>query len=230
MYNREAKEIYVVIVAGGKGTRMGMALPKQFLLLNGKPVLYHTLVAFIKTLPNARFRLVLPEDDISKLNMVLQHIEERIDLEIFSGGENRFESVRNGIANLPDNALVLVHDGVRPFVSETLIRQCISEAEIYGSAIPCLAVTDSIRSVEGDHPKPIDRTYLRSIQTPQAFRSELLIPAFRQDHRDSFTDEASVVEQTGVQIHLIKGERFNIKITTPEDLILAESIANQVLK
>lgn len=222
--------VYVVIVAGGKGARMGMALAKQFLPLQGKPILYHTINAFVKAIPDAQIRLVLPEDELSKLNMVLQHFEERIHIEVFSGGNNRFESVRNGLNGIPDHSIVLVHDGVRPFVSEELIKRCITSCASQGSAVPCTPVIESIRSLDGEKSQPVNRDTLRNIQTPQVFFSETLKAAFTQAYQEGFTDEASVVEHNGQPVHLVEGERFNIKITTPEDLILAECIAANALK
>lgn len=217
--------IYVVIVAGGQGTRMGMALPKQFLPLSGKPILYYTISAFLRALPMAQIVLVLPEQDISKLQMVLEHFSDRIDLTVVAGGATRFESVQNGLKGLPSDSIILVHDGVRPFISDTLIQRCIHSVQQYGTAIPALQVVDSIRFFgEDDHFSPIDRTKLRIIQTPQAFKGSILLPAFEQEYKIEFTDEATVVESMQHRIHLVEGDRNNIKITTPEDMVLAESI------
>lgn len=214
--------VYVVIVAGGQGQRMGMAVPKQFLLLDGKPVLYYTVKAFNDVLPAAHLTLVLPEAQLSMAQMVLQHFPEGLDLTIVSGGATRFHSVRNGLQNIPANALVMVHDGVRPFVSSALIERCIKGAIVNGSAIPAIPVTDSIRSVSGSVSKPVDRASLKSVQTPQTFKAEVLLPAFRQEFNESFTDEATVVETNGSPVFLVDGEKNNMKITTPEDLEIAE--------
>lgn len=217
--------VYVVIVAGGQGTRMGMALPKQFLHLGGKPILYHTICAFARALPQAHMVLVLPEQDISKLQMVLEHFTDRIDLTVVSGGATRFDSVKNGLKNLPEDAIILVHDGVRPFVSDALVHRCVNGAMQHGAAIPALPVVDSVRVLGDDeHFTPIDRNKLRVIQTPQAFRGDILIPAFEQDYNVLFTDEATVVESMNHKVWLVEGDRNNIKITTPEDLLLAENI------
>lgn len=215
---------YVVIVAGGQGTRMGAALPKQFLDLNGKPVLYHTIKAFKEALPDAHIILVLPAHQISYAQMVLQHFPERMDLTLVTGGDTRFESVRNGVRDIPADAVVFVHDGVRPMVSSTLIQRCYEQAVEKGSAIPAIAVADSIRMQEGTATGIIDRDRLRAIQTPQTFKASLLLPAMQQPYEPSFTDEATVVEKSGHEVFLIEGERFNIKITTPEDMIIAEAL------
>jgi 2-C-methyl-D-erythritol 4-phosphate cytidylyltransferase len=223
----DSTPIYVVIVAGGQGTRMGMALPKQFLPLNGKPILYYTIAAFAKALPKAQIILVLPESDISKLQMVLQHFEERIELNVVSGGATRFDSVKNGLQNLPQDAIILVHDGVRPFVSEELIKRCVHEAQQNGNAIPAIQVVDSIRVISAKASSPINRDLLRIVQTPQAFKGSLLLPAFEQAYQSNFTDEATVVEKMGYTINLVEGDKNNIKITTPEDLQIAELILQQ---
>ncbi len=219
--------IYAVIVAGGQGTRMGMALPKQFLDIGGKPILYHSIAAFVAAIPNIQIVLVLPEGDISKAQMVLQHFEPRIDLTIVGGGATRYQSVQNGLKGLPEDAIILVHDAVRPFVSKQLIEQCITTAQQNGSAIPATPIIDSVRVINSEGSAVINRDLLRGIQTPQAFKGEILLPAFQQAFQNKFTDEASVVESLGHRVTLIAGERLNIKITTPEDLLFAESILAQ---
>lgn len=213
---------YAIIVAGGKGVRMGMALPKQFLPLAGKPVLYHTVKAFADAYEDMNIILVLPEDQLSYAQIVLQAFQERIDVTIVSGGETRFHSVQNGLKAVEGDAVIFVHDGVRPIITKELIQKCYVQAIEKGSAIPAVAVTDSIRLIQGDTNQPVDRTKLRSIQTPQTFRSEILLPAFEQVYRDEFTDEATVVEMAGHEVHLIEGDKKNIKLTTPEDMEWAE--------
>ena len=203
---------YAVIVAGGKGVRMGSAVPKQFLPLNGQPILYHTLKAFIDA--SADMHLVL----------VLQSFPDRIDITIVAGGETRYHSVQNGLKVVETDSVVFVHDGVRPLVTPALIQRCYEQAVEKGSAIPAIAVADSMRIIEDEDSRPIDREQMRIIQTPQTFRSEIILPAFKQEHQPSFTDEATVVEAYGDVVFLTNGERSNIKVTTPEDMIVAEAL------
>lgn len=214
---------YAVIVAGGKGLRMGNAVPKQFLPLAGKPILYYTLKAFVDAFEDINLVLVLPQDQLSYAQMVLQEFEERIDVELVTGGETRFHSVQNGLKVVADDSIVFVHDGVRPLVSPGLIRACYQQAVDKGSAIPAIPIADSLRVVDGENSKPVNRDKMRSIQTPQTFRAELLLPAFLQGYTDNFTDEATVVEAYGSRVYLIDGEKSNIKLTTPEDMVVAES-------
>ena len=220
---------YAVIVAGGQGTRMGSAIPKQFLELNGKPVLYYALKAFLDAVPAIRLVLVLPPHQISYAHIVLQHFPEGPDITVVAGGETRFHSVRNGLEAITvSGSVVMVHDGVRPLVSGALIRRCLEQAVMKGSAIPAIAVTDSIRMVGEETSSPVDRSRLRIVQTPQAFRSEILLPAFRQPFQEGFTDEATVVEAYGTRVFLADGERSNLKITTPEDLLIASGLLARI--
>ncbi len=215
---------YAVIVAGGKGQRMGNAIPKQFLPLAGKPVLYYTLKAFIDAYADIKLVLVLPHDQLSYAQMVLQAFPERIDMAIVQGGETRFHSVQNGLKAVSGNSVIFVHDGVRPLASAELIRRCYEQAIENGSAIPAIAVADSMRIVDGDNSQPVDRQNMRSIQTPQTFRADILLPAFEQGYKEEFTDEATVVEAYGEEVYLVEGEKSNIKLTTPEDMLVAETI------
>lgn len=220
-------EKYAVIVAGGKGLRMGNAVPKQFLPLAGKPVLYHTIKAFADAYADMKLVLVLPEEQLSYAQIVLQAFPDRIDITIVTGGETRFHSVQNGLKAVNENAVVFVHDGVRPMVSTELIRACYEQAVEKGSAIPAIAVTDSMRMVHGDSSHPVNREQMRSIQTPQTFRTDILLPAFEQEYTDAFTDEATVVEAYGEEVYLIEGEKKNIKLTTPEDMMIAEMVLKE---
>jgi 2-C-methyl-D-erythritol 4-phosphate cytidylyltransferase len=215
---------YAVIVAGGKGVRMGTAMPKQFLDLGGHPVLYHTIKAFVDAYEDMHLVLVLPTDQLSYAQMVLQSFPHRIDMTIVAGGETRYHSVQNGLKAVEGDAIIFVHDGVRPLVTPALIQRCYETAVEKGSAIPAIPVADSMRVVDGDDSDPVDREAMRIIQTPQTFRSDVLLPAFAQEWKPSFTDEATVVEAAGTDVVLVEGERSNIKVTTPEDLLIAEAL------
>lgn len=218
---------YAVIVAGGKGLRMGNAVPKQFLPLAGKPILYYTIKAFADAYDDMKIVLVLPQDQLSYAQMVLQAFPDRIDLEIVTGGETRFHSVQNGLKAVSNDAVVFVHDGVRPMVSPELVRACYEQAVEKGSAIPAVAVSDSMRMVDGETSRAVNREQMRSIQTPQTFRADILLPAFKQEYNEGFTDEATVVEAFGKPVYLIAGEKSNIKLTTPEDMMVAEAMLSE---
>lgn len=224
--NKDVKGMkkYAVIVAGGKGVRMGSAVPKQFLPLNGHPILYHTIKAFADAYADMHIILVLPQDQLSYAQMVLQSFPDRIDMTIVAGGETRYHSVQNGLKATEPDSIIFVHDGVRPLVTKELIQRCYEQAAEKGSAIPAIAVADSMRIIEDDDSRPVDREQMRIIQTPQTFRSDIILPAFEQEYQASFTDEATVVEAYGDVVHLVEGERSNIKVTTPEDMIVAEAL------
>lgn len=220
-------EKYVVLVAGGKGVRMGTAVPKQFLPLLGKPILYYTVKAFIDAYPDIHLVLVLPADQVSYAQMVLQEFPSRLDMIIVTGGATRYHSVQNGLKAVPTDSIVFVHDGVRPLVSTDLIHRCYAQAIAKGSAIPAINVADSMRLITADGSQPVDRSQMRIIQTPQTFQSSILLEAFKQEYTEAFTDEATVAEAAGNNIHLIEGEKSNIKITTQDDMLIAEAILGQ---
>jgi 2-C-methyl-D-erythritol 4-phosphate cytidylyltransferase len=222
---------YAVIVAGGRGERMNSAIPKQFLPLLDKPILYYSIKAFLDTFEDIHIILVLPEEQLSYAQMVLQAFPDRIDATIITGGETRFHSVLNGLNEVREDSVVFVHDGVRPLASPMLIRRCYDAALEKGSAIPAVRVTDSMRFIEEDASSDaIDRDRLCIVQTPQTFRSGILLPAFQQPYHVAFTDEATVVEAYGTKVYLVEGERSNIKLTTPEDMIIAEALMKERLK
>lgn len=224
---QEKTNAVAVIVAGGQGLRMQNAIPKQFLPLNDKPILYYSINAFAAAIPGIRIVLVLPKSHFSYANSVLRHFSSGIDITITEGGNNRFESVKNGLADTTESDIIFVHDGVRPLISSELIHTCYAAAQEFGSAIPVVAVTDSIRQIdEQSGSKTVDRESLRAVQTPQTFKGSVLLPAFEQAYQLSFTDEASVVEQYGIKVHLVAGEKSNLKITTPEDLLFATALQN----
>jgi len=218
---------YAVIVAGGSGMRMGTVVPKQFLPLQGKPVLWYTLTAFLDSFPDLDIILVLPEAHIQTGQEILRstYAPDRIWMAV--GGETRFHSVRNGLSHIHQHSIVFVHDGVRCLLTPQLIRRCFAMAQERGNAIPAITAVDSIRIEHFDHNEFIDRSKVRIIQTPQTFYSDIIKAAFEQEYEDTFTDEASVVERLGVKIHLIEGESTNIKITHPIDVLIAEKILEE---
>lgn len=216
-----------IIVAGGSGTRMGSIMPKQFLLLQGKPVLYYTLQSFFNGLEDISIVLVLPKAhwELGK-ELVDTYFPEK-SIQLVEGGESRFESVRNGLGVIEHEGIVLVHDGVRCLLSTGLIRRCWQHAIHVGSAIPAVTATDSIRWVSGTEHKVMNRDEIRLIQTPQTFQVPLLKEAFAKAGHTQFTDEATVLEAMGIPVSLVEGEHENIKITRPTDLILADAILQQ---
>ena len=215
---------YAVIVAGGKGLRMGNAMPKQFLPLNGKPVLAHSVIAFAQAMPGIEIILVLPADQLSYAQMILAALPDPVDITIVAGGETRFHSVHNGLNAIMEQGIVFVHDGARPLITKDLILRCYQQALEKGSAIPAIPVAESMRITDGNTSKPVNRDHMRVIQTPQTFRTEIIIPAFQQEYTAAFTDEATVVEAYGTNIYLVEGEKSNLKVTTPEDMIIGEAL------
>lgn len=220
---------FAVIVAGGSGQRMGSNIPKQFLLLNGKPILYYTLSAFLESYTDLSLILVLPDTHIAKGEEMIQSMPDKNRIKIVAGGATRFHSVKNGLQHISQPSIVFVHDGVRCLISKELIRKCYDYAVVHKSAIPAVAATDSIRIADGDNNKMIDRDKVRIVQTPQTFASEMITNAFQQQYQPSFTDEASVVEANGSPVHLIEGDYNNIKITHPIDLLIAENLMRETI-
>lgn len=216
------KERYAIIVAGGRGLRMGGELPKQFLPLGGKPVLMRTLEIFEGEVN--RIILVLPEDHIPFWQELCQRYHFTLPHTVALGGETRFHSVRSGLSHLPQEGLVAVHDGVRPLVSRVLIRRSFEEAERSGAALPACPVTDSLRLRQDEgKSEAVDRSRYVAVQTPQTFDLGRLQQAYEQAYSPLFTDDASVYEAESLgSITLIDGEATNIKLTTPRDLLLAE--------
>ncbi|MGN7823018.1 2-C-methyl-D-erythritol 4-phosphate cytidylyltransferase [Chitinophaga sp. 22536] len=212
-----------IIVAGGSGSRMQSAVPKQFLDLAGKPVLYHTITAFTEAYPDIDIVLVLPENHISYANNLLQAFDSIPAITMVQGGETRFHSVKNGLQQVKEEGVVFVHDGVRPLVSPALVRTCYEAACSHGSAIPVIDMKDSVREVNGEHNRAVDRGRFRIVQTPQTFVSSWILPAFEQPYDPLFTDEATVVEHFGHFVHLVPGEESNLKITKPLDLVMAKA-------
>ncbi len=216
---------YVLIVAGGKGLRMGHDLPKQFIPLAGKPVLMHTLECFYRWDESADLILVLPEEHQSYWKMLCRELNCPVPHSIASGGDTRFQSVKNGLSFVNQPGYIAVHDGVRPFVSQKVINECFDKVTEYGAVIPVVPLVDSIREKETDgESRPADRSKFVAVQTPQVFDSRILLDAYRQVYDTAFTDDASVVEAAGHTIYTVAGNVENIKITTPFDLLIAEAL------
>lgn len=223
----EQRKKIAIIVAGGSGTRMGSAVPKQFLELSGKPVLWHTVNAFVTAFNDIQIVLVLPEVHFDYVKPWLHEFSTCAGIALVRGGETRFHSVKNGLQEVKEPAVVFVHDGVRPLISTALIRSCYEAALLKGSAIPVIDMKDSIRQVAGETNKAVDREQFKIIQTPQTFLSEWLLPAFSLPYDPLFTDEATVVERQGHRVHLVPGEEANIKITRPLDLTIASALLKE---
>jgi 2-C-methyl-D-erythritol 4-phosphate cytidylyltransferase len=215
---------YALIVAGGKGTRIKSKLPKQFLELKGKPILIHTLEAFYRYSENITVILVLPEDDFAIWNEICKKYNFTKPVILQKGGETRFQSVKNGLEKIEGNGLVAIHDGVRPLVSEDIIGASFRLAAVHQSAVAAVRLKESIRMTDQDNTKAMDRSRFRLIQTPQTFSIELIKQAYQLKEDPTMTDDASVVEKLGHTISLFEGSYENIKITTPEDLIVAEAL------
>lgn len=213
---------YIIIVAGGSGSRMGSATPKQFLELLGLPILMHTLKKFQQSIADGEIILALPEKEQSTWQSLCEKYHFDVPHQIVNGGESRFHSVQNALQKVKEKSIVAIHDGVRPLVSETVINICIQSAEKFGAAIPTLPMQDSIRKISDNGSQIADRNQFVLVQTPQCFQSDIILKAYQQDYQNSFTDDASVVEQLGHTIYLVEGNKENIKITTPEDLKMAE--------
>lgn len=217
---------YAVIVAGGVGKRMEEDVPKQFLFIGGRPILMHTMDAFIRYDKEIQIILVLPEEQVRYWQELCKECDFRVNHIVRYGGETRFHSVKNGLKGIKIEAdsLIAVHDGVRPFVSKETLERCFKTAREKGNAIPVVDINESVRMIEEIGNKPINREQLKTIQTPQVFQAKRLLDAYNIVYDESFTDSASVLERTGERIHMVKGDIENIKITTPFDLKVAEAI------
>ena len=220
------KQDYVIIVAGGKGLRMGSDIPKQFLPIGGKPVLMRTLERFREYSKDLKIILVLPEAQQDYWQELCKKYNFEVEYQLANGGQTRFHSVQNGLALVPDDAegVVGVHDGVRPFPAVEVIRNCYETARTAKAVIPVIPVVETVRHLEGEGSVTVPRGDYRLVQTPQTFDIQLLKAANRQPYNDGFTDDASVVESYGHAITLVEGNRENIKITTPYDIVVAEAL------
>ena len=213
-----------IIVAGGTGQRMGTVVPKQFLAIEGKTILLHTIDQFVAAFSDINFVIVLPAGYIQEGQDLIASSGLTQSFQFVAGGDTRFQSVKNGLAQVNPESIVFVHDAVRCLLTPALIQRCYQQAVEKGSAIPAVSSTDTIRVIEGDAHHVVDRENVMMIQTPQTFNAALLIKAFEQGYQPSFTDEANVVEASGTPVYLVDGEFENIKITRPLDLAIAEYI------
>jgi 2-C-methyl-D-erythritol 4-phosphate cytidylyltransferase len=219
---------YAIIVAGGSGNRMGGSIPKQFMLLKDKPVLYYTLKTFLGAYNDLQIILVLPVDYTDMGQEIIDAYFDKDRIKITAGGDTRFQSVKNGLSLVENEAIIFVHDGVRCMVSKEIIHRCYEKAMETGTAIPGIVSKDSIRLLSDEGNEALDRNKVMLIQTPQTFHSKILLPAFQIEYKDKFTDEASVVEAFGMKVSLVEGDENNIKITRPVDLLIAEKILEEL--
>ena len=213
---------YTIIVAGGSGSRMGSSIPKQFLELNSKPILMHTLEKMQQSLPHSDIILALPSSEFETWEKLCQQHQFNVNHELVAGGASRFESVKNALQKVKQKSVVAIHDGVRPLVKTSVVSQCMQMAEEKNAAIPVLVIEKSLRRKTVNGSVVVNRDDYLIVQTPQCFTSEVIAKAYQQDYTTVFTDDASVVEAMGIEIQLVAGNKENIKITTPEDLKFAE--------
>jgi 2-C-methyl-D-erythritol 4-phosphate cytidylyltransferase len=220
--NPQSNLHYAIIVAGGSGTRMQAAVPKQFLLLNGLPVLIHTLQAFYNSRPQPNLILVLPQDYHTYWMHLSADHQFRLPYQLVNGGSTRYQSVKNALELVPADALVAVHDAVRPLISTDIIEEAYKQADLQGAVVVAVKSRDSIRQVKDGRTQSLLRDEIYLVQTPQTFRAALLKEAYHHPYHPGFTDDASVAEQAGHAIHVVEGSYQNFKITFPEDIAIAE--------
>jgi 2-C-methyl-D-erythritol 4-phosphate cytidylyltransferase len=219
---------YALIVAGGTGTRMGTDIPKQFLELAGKPVLMHSIERFRSYDETIRIIVVIPESQFVFWDSLKEKYSFSVYHTLVKGGSSRFFSVKNGLREVEDNSIVAIHDGVRPLVSTDTIERCFRTAMEFGNAIPVINSSDSVRMVTEHGNIPVNRHRLKIIQTPQVFNAGLIKKAYLREFSPEYTDDAMLLETTGEIIHLVEGNRENIKITNPEDLTIAGALFNTI--
>lgn len=225
---------YALIVAGGKGIRFGSEIPKQFVKLAARPILMHSIEAFYEYSNRIKVVLVLPEGDISLWHSLTMEHKFNRPIEIVKGGATRFQSVKNGLDLVPDNALVAIHDGVRPLVTTDVIGESFRLAATHQSAIACVPLKESLRVVTGQSEETmtshaVNRSGYRLVQTPQTFHASLIKTAYLIQEDPDLTDDASVAEKAGYSVSLFMGRYDNIKITHPEDVLFAEAIKSKRL-
>ena len=217
-----------IIVAGGTGQRMGSVVPKQFLEIEGKSILLHTIDQFVNAFDDISLVVVLPEGYIEDGKKLLKN-RTKNPIQFIAGGETRFQSVKNGLAAVKEKSIVFVHDAVRCLLTPALVQRCYQQAVENGSAIPAVSSTDTVRIMENEKHHLFDREKVMLIQTPQTFQSEIILAAFDQVYQPNFTDEANVVEASGQPVFLVDGEFENIKITRPLDLAIATYVLTKRL-
>ncbi|MFN6038598.1 MAG: 2-C-methyl-D-erythritol 4-phosphate cytidylyltransferase [Bacteroidota bacterium] len=218
---------FLVLVAGGSGTRMGTSIPKQFLEINGRPIIYYTLSRFLEAVEQLEIIIVIHPAWKNELNDLLQCYFPEKKFQLADGGETRFHSVKNGLALIHEESLVMIHDAARPFVSTETISRGIAETFRAGSAIPVVSVSESLRKIESTQSRAVNRNDFKLVQTPQCFMSDKIKLAYQIEFKDSFTDDASVFEHAGLTVNLVEGNPENIKITQPSDLDFAEFLLNK---
>jgi len=211
-----------IIVAGGNGSRMGTERPKQFLQISGIPVLMHTIRNLYDFDPSIQLMVVLPADEIGHWKELCHQHHFDLPHLLIAGGDTRFQSVKNGLSLVGNSELIAIHDGVRPLVTHETLNRCFQGAEETGTAIPVLPANESVREGSMNSSVPVDRSHYFMVQTPQVFKASLIRESYQQPWIPEFTDDASVVEHAGIAVHLVMGNRENIKITYPEDLRIAE--------
>ncbi len=216
---------YAIIVAGGIGKRMSSEIPKQFLLLNGLPILMHAISQFYNYDKNINLIIVLPKEQINYWNNLCKEYNFNIKHNVVVGGETRYVSVKNGLAIVKEKGIIAIHDGVRPLVSYETIDRCFKVAEEKGNAVPFIKVNESLRNISNKTNIAVNREEFALIQTPQVFCSNIILNAYKEKYRTEFTDDASLVEFTGEKINLVRGNEENIKITTQRDILIAEVLS-----
>lgn len=215
---------YAIIVAGGKGSRMGADQPKQFMELGGQPIVLHTIKAFYQYSSDTRLILVLPQDHIAQWESVAKKYDLNISIKVCAGGDSRTKSVRKGLALINSDGLVAIHDAVRPLVDAAIIGASYLSAREKGSGVVAVALKDSLRQVQEEQSQALDRAHFRLVQTPQTFPVASIKKAYETFPNENFSDDASVFEKAGHKIHLVNGSYRNFKITTREDLVLAQAL------
>ena len=221
--------LYALIVAGGTGNRMNSEIPKQFMLLNNKPVLMHSIEKFYHFDANIKLIVVLPDSRFYVWKKLCSEHNFNIKHQLVAGGEERFWSVKNGLDAITTDGIVFIHDGVRPLVSFETIKLCLQATLEFGNAVPVMSVVESLRQVKFGHSKMVDRKHFVTIQTPQVFYLDEIKAAYSMGYDPLFTDDTSVLERTGATIHLVEGNRENIKITHPIDLKIAEALYDSAI-